>query len=77
MLDAEVAAQLFERVLAGGRALAQAEQAVGELLAARHWARTNGAVNGSLGENGADLHRAGPFEITRGNRRALAAVLDL
>ena len=65
VFDAQVTAQLIELVLAGGRAVAQAEQAVGELFAARHWARTNGAVNGSLGENGADLHRAGPFEIAQ------------
>ena len=64
VFDAKVAAQQIERVLAGGRALAQAEQAVGELAAARHWARTNGAVNGSLGQHRSDVDRAGPFEIT-------------
>jgi len=37
-----VGAELIEFVLAGGVAFAQAEQAVGERLAARHWARTNG-----------------------------------
>ncbi len=65
MLDAEVGAQLIELVLAGGGPFAQTEQVIGELLAARHWARTNGAFNGSLGENGPDLHRTGPFEIAQ------------
>jgi len=50
LFDAEVAAQQIEFVLAGGVALAQAEQAVGELLAI-------------VRENGADLHRAGPSQL--------------
>ena len=62
MLDAEVTAQLIELTLAGGSALAQAEQAVGKLLAARHRPRTDGGL-GSLGENGPDPDWAGPFEI--------------
>ena len=37
VFDAKVAAQLIKLVLAGGRALAQAEQAVGELLAIACW----------------------------------------
>ena len=61
VFDAKVAAQQIELVLAGGRALAQAEQAVGERLAARHWARTNGA----LGQHRSDVDRAGPFEIVQ------------
>ena len=65
VFDAQVTAQLIELVLAGGRALSQAEQAVGERLAARHWARTNGAVNGSLGQHRANPHRAGPFQVTQ------------
>jgi len=60
-----VGAELIELVLAGGVALAQAEQAVGERLAARHWARTNGAVDGSLGQHRADADRAGPFQIAQ------------
>ena len=52
VFDAEVGAELIELVLAGGSALAQAEQAVGELLAI-------------IRENGPDPHRAGPFEIAQ------------
>ena len=65
MVNAEVAAQLVEVVLAGGGPFAQTEQAVGEFAAARHWARTNGAVNGSLGQHRANPHRAGPFQVTQ------------
>ena len=49
-LDAEVAAEQVERVLAGGCALAQAELAVGELFSV-------------IRKYGADPYRAGPFEI--------------
>ena len=52
VLDAEVAAQLVEVVLAGGGPFAQTEETVGELAAI-------------VRENGADLHRAGPFEIAQ------------
>jgi len=52
VFDPEVIAEQVELMLAGGRALAQAEQAVGELFAI-------------IGENGPDPHRAGPFEITQ------------
>jgi hypothetical protein len=48
--DAEVAAELIERVLSSGAAFAQAEQSVGELFAI-------------VGENGADAHRPGAFQI--------------
>ena len=65
MLDAQVAAQRFERVLSGGGAFAQAEQAVGEFFPARHRARTNGAFNGSLRRYRADTDRTGPFEIAQ------------
>ena len=65
VFDVEVGAQLVERVLAGGRALAQAEQAVGERLAARHRARTNGAVNGSLGQHRSDADRAGSLQVAQ------------
>ena len=37
MFDGKVGAKLIKRVPAGGAALAQAEQAVGEFAAARHW----------------------------------------
>ena len=50
MVSPEVAAEMMERVLAGGRALAQAEQAVGELAAIVH-------------KYGPDPHRAGPLQI--------------
>jgi len=60
-----VAAQPVEFGLAGGCVLAQTEQAAGEILAARHWARTNGAVNGSLGQHHANAERAGPFQIAQ------------
>ena len=64
VLDAEVGAQLVERVPAGGAAFVQPEQAVGEFLAARHCPRTNGG-HGSLGQYGADAYRAGAFEIAQ------------
>ena len=64
VLDAEVTAEQVERVLAGGCALAQADQAVGELFSV-------------IRKYGADPDRAVPFEIARDNQRALAAVLDL
>ena len=60
-----VAAQLIEFGLAGRAAFAQTQQAVGELLAARHWARTNGTVNVSLAKYGADAHRASPFQVAQ------------
>jgi len=42
VLGAQVTAQLVERALTAGSALALTEQAVGELFAARHCPRTNG-----------------------------------
>ena len=50
VLDAEVAAELVELVLAGGRALAQAEQAVGELAAI-------------IGQHRSDVDRAGSLQV--------------
>ncbi len=64
MFDSEFGAELVELVPAGGASFAQAEQAIGEFLAI-------------VGENYADAYRAGPFQIARDKRRALAAVLDL
>ena len=52
VLDAQVGAELIELVLAGGRALAQAEEAVGELFSI-------------VRKYGADPYRAGPFEIAQ------------
>ena len=52
MVDGEVGAEPVELVLAGGAALAQAEQAVGELFAV-------------VGQHRPDAHRAGPFEIAQ------------
>jgi hypothetical protein len=52
VLDARVCAELVELVLAGGNAFAQAEQAVGELLAI-------------VGKHGADAHRAGAFQVAQ------------
>ena len=64
MFGALVGTKLIELVLAGGSALAQAKQAVGKLLAARHRPRTDGGL-GSLGENGPDLHWAGSFQVAQ------------
>ena len=50
MLDAQFGAELVELVFACGRALAQAEQAVGELLAV-------------IGQNGPNPDWAGAFQI--------------
>ena len=50
VFDAQVAAQQIELVLAGGRALAQAEQAVGELAAI-------------IGQHRADVDRAGSLQV--------------
>ena len=50
MFDAVVGAKQIERVLAGGAAFAQTEQAVGELAAI-------------IGQDGAAPQRAGAFEI--------------
>ncbi|CAM4420544.1 hypothetical protein PARU111607_18005 [Palleronia rufa] len=52
MLDPEVGTEAVELVVARGRALAQAEQPVGELLAV-------------VGENTCDLHRRGALQVTQ------------
>jgi len=52
MLGAEVTAQQIELMFAGGRALAQTEQAVGELLAI-------------VGQHHANADRAGPFQVAQ------------
>ena len=52
MVDAQVAAEQVELVLAGGGTFAKTEQPISEFLAV-------------IGENGPDLHRAGPFEIAQ------------
>ena len=58
MFDAEVGAEQVELVLTGGGALAQAEEAVGELFPV-------------VGQNGPGMDRAGPLRSRR-KRRALA-----
>ena len=52
VVDAKFGAELVEIVLASGAAFAQAEQAVGELLAI-------------VGKNGADAKGAGPFQVAQ------------
>ena len=72
VFDAEVAAELIERAVAAGRALAQAEQAVGEFLPVigqdrpdRDWAgafqiaQKAAGIGGGLGFEGPDDHPAG------------------
>lgn len=75
VFDAEVAAELIERAVAAVRALAQAEQAVGEFLPVigqdrpdRDWAgafqiaQKAAGIGGGLGFEGPDEHPAGgPF----------------
>ena len=61
----KVSAGLVKLVRAGCRALAQAEQKVGERLAARYRAWTNGAFNVSCGQDGADADRAGALEVAQ------------
>ena len=64
VFNIEGCAKRVEVMLACRGAFAQAEEPVGELLAARHWARTNGAFNGSLRQDGADPYWAGAFQIS-------------
>src|SRR6056297_3219310 len=52
MLDPETGTEAVELVVARGRALAQAEQPVGELLAV-------------VGENTCDLHRRGALQVAQ------------
>ena len=52
MFDTQIGAELIEFVPAGGAALAQTEQAVGELLAI-------------VGQDGTDADRTGAFEIAQ------------
>jgi hypothetical protein len=63
VLDAQLGAELVEFVVACGRALAQAEQAVGELLAPRHCLSDQWRSNGSIGQDGPAPDRAGALQI--------------
>jgi hypothetical protein len=63
VLDAQFGAELVELVFACGRALAQAEQAVGELLAPRHCLSDQWRSNGSIGQNGPAPDRAGALQV--------------
>ena len=65
MFNIEGCAERVEVVPACRGAFAQAEEPVGERLAARHWARTNGAFNGALRQDGADPYWAGALRISQ------------
>jgi len=76
VFDVRSCAEFVELKLTAWCAFAQVKETIRDFFSARHWARTNGAFNGSLCRYGAEPERT-VRSISRRKRRVLADILPL